>query len=593
MQNPVYILGVYYGHTSSVCLLKDGSVVDFVSEERFTNKKNQTGLPKKSIDYILNKNNLTAEAISVVAIPVKITAPIYASEDVNKNVIITMLNRIYNSIPFVRNTFGFVSFYNPLFRPLGRKLYTFFSQTIGRYTASNERKSLAKYMDIDETKIKAYDHHTSHAYSAYHASPYNTNKALVLTLDAEGDGICATVNVFDGRSYRRISSTRADNSLGLLYAGVTKFLGMKVGEHEYKVMGLAPYAKTYSIDKYYPRVQDLFSLGGEKGLQIQSKFDTRQTLVFLKKEMADVRFDVLAGIFQKLLEDIVILWVKAAIKTTGIKTVCLAGGVFMNVKLNQKIAELPEVKNFYVLPSCGDESSPLGAAYIAYLEEIQHTKIKIPPIEQIYWGPEYSNKDVKSFLDSVKAHKKYTVTQHTNIEKKIAQLLAKHHVVARLKGRMEFGARALGNRSILANPADGDVVMVINEQMKDRDFWMPFTPSILEEKVHQYILNPKKLFAPYMIVTFNSSEKAHHDLKAALHPYDFTARPQMVRQSWNPAYHALIREFEALTGIAGVLNTSFNLHGFPIVRGPREAYYAFEHSGLEYLALENYLVSKK
>jgi len=165
--------------------------------------------------------------------------------------------------------------------------------------------------------------------------------------------------------------------------------------------------------------------------------------------------------------------------------------------------------------------------------------------------------------------------------------------VARVKGRMEWGARALGNRSILANPSNIDLVMILNEQMKDRDFWMPFAPSILSERADDYLINPKKVEAPYMILSFDTTLLARSHLKAALHPYDFTCRPQIVSKDWNPVYYDLLKHFEALTGIGGVLNTSFNLHGYPIVLGPKEALYAFEHSGLEYLALENYLVTKQ
>lgn len=247
------------------------------------------------------------------------------------------------------------------------------------------------------------------------------------------------------------------------------------------------------------------------------------------------------------------------------------------------------------MPSCGDESTPLGAAYISYIERVksQGKKITIDPIGPLYWGAEYSNREVLSFLKSVSAAKKYKVRYVKNIEKKIALLLSQNKVVGRMKGRMEWGARALGNRSILANPENRDIVTVINEQMKDRDFWMPFTPSVLEKRAARYIINPKKLFAPYMIITFNTTKQARRQLRAALHPYDFTARVQMVRHDWNPSYYSLIEEFEKLTGVGGILNTSFNLHGLPIVMGPKEAYYAFEHCGLEYLAMENYLVSKK
>jgi carbamoyltransferase len=165
-------------------------------------------------------------------------------------------------------------------------------------------------------------------------------------------------------------------------------------------------------------------------------------------------------------------------------------------------------------------------------------------------------------------------------------------VVARLAGRMEYGARALGNRSILANPNNPDTVRVINEQMKNRDFWMPFAGTLLAERADDYLENPKHLPSPYMMLAFKTKPLAHKEMRAAMHPYDFTMRPQILEQNHNPAYYRLIKAFEKYTGIGGVLNTSFNLHGFPIVLGPSEAYHAFQNSGLQYLALENHLISK-
>ncbi|HSX39320.1 MAG TPA: carbamoyltransferase C-terminal domain-containing protein [Candidatus Saccharimonadales bacterium] len=586
------VLGVYYGHNSTALLFEDGNIIDCISEERLTGIKNQTGIPKKSIKYILEKNKITASDLDVVAIPVKISAPIYASEDNKKTPFISFLNTIYNSVPVIKNTFGFVSFYNPNLRGVGRFFYKFFSQTIGAYSAENERKILADFLQIPFSKIQAYDHHTSHAYSAYYSSPYNNEKCLVLTLDAEGDGICASVNIFDGTKFECLSRTHADNSLGLMYAAVTQHLCMKVGEHEYKVMGLAPYAKEYAISGVYEKVKDLFSLGGKDGLEIASKFDMRQMPRYLREELGCVRFDVMAGVFQKLLEEVALKWVENAVDVTGIHTLCVAGGVFMNVKLNQRIHESKKIDRVFYLPSCGDESSPIGACYIAYLANLSQKTPTIKPLQTLYWGNSYTNDEIKTFLDSKNATQKYKVSFIQNIEEEIAKLISENKIVGRMSGRMEFGARALGNRSILANPANVDIVNVINEQVKNRDFWMPFTPSILEERINDYIVNPKHVFAPYMIVTFNTSNLARKELKAALHPYDLTARPQLVKESWNPGYYKIIKSFEKLTGIGAVLNTSFNLHGFPIVMGPEEAYYAFENSGLQYIALENYLVSK-
>ena len=584
------ILGVYYGHNATVTLYKDGEVLESVSEERFTGIKNQAGTPEKSINHILKKYKLNSKNIDLVVFPVQKSAPIFIAGKSGNNLVVKTINTALKKLTILKRTYGFVSFYNPLFRPFGRFIYKILSSTVGIYCANLEHENIIKILNIKKEKIKTYDHHLCHAYSAYYGSPYAKERCLVLTLDAEGDGLCATVNVFDGNSYNRLSETYADNSPGWFYTDITEYLGMTPREHEYKVMGLAPYAKENNVKKVYDKYSDFFILGGKDNLQFISKIDTRQTSTFIRQELKSIRFDILAGFAQKITEDIITKWVQQAIKITGINTVCLAGGVFMNVKVNQKIAELTEVEKLFIFPSCGDESTPLGACYIA--EKQFNKKSEIKPITTIYWGEAFSNNEIKAYLKTKKIDEEFKVEYCKNIEERIAQLLSNGKVVANMAGRMEWGARALGNRSILANPSNTDVVMVLNEQMKDRDFWMPFTPSILEERANDYVMNPKKLYAPYMIITFDSTTLARKELKAALHPYDFTARPQFVRKSWNPRYHKILKEFEKLTGIGGVLNTSFNLHGYPIVLGPAEALHAFRKSGLEFLALENYLISK-
>lgn len=584
------ILGVYYGHNATVTLLEDGVVLESISEERLTGIKNQAGTPVKALKYIVEKYKLTKNAIDYVVFPVQKSAPVFITGKSAENPLVKVLKNLLKHVPVINETYGFVCFYNPLLRHFGRFMYYVLSNTVGRYCAKQEHQNVIDILGIDSNKIISYDHHLCHAFSAYHGSPFNNEKALVLTLDAEGDGICATVSIFEGDKHSVLSKTYADNSPGWFYTDVTEYLGMTPREHEYKVMGLAPYAKEHNVNKIYSKYSDLFRLGGKDNLEFVSKFDTRRTKTFLKKELSSVRFDILAGFAQKTIEEIVTKWVENAIDVTGINTVCLGGGVFMNVKLNQKISELPHLKQLFIFPSCGDESTPLGACYIA---QKQFKKdIKIPQVSSIYWGTEFTNDQIFEYIEQNNLKTEFKVEHCENIEERVAQLLAQGKVVANMSGRMEWGARALGNRSILANPTNQDIVMVLNEQMKDRDFWMPFTPSILEERMNDYVINPKNIFAPYMIITFDSTPLARKELRAALHPYDFTARPQAVRQSWNPRYHKIIKEFEKLTGIGGVLNTSFNLHGYPVVLGPAEALHAFRNSGLEYLAMGNYLISK-
>jgi len=269
-----------------------------------------------------------------------------------------------------------------------------------------------------------------------------------------------------------------------------------------------------------------------------------------------------------------------------------SGGVFMNVKLNQRILELPEVEKAFFMPSCGDESNVFGAtAYFIKNELKQDMKQQLP----IYLGMEYSNDEIEKFIKENKIDEKYKVEYVENIEKKIAGLLADFKVVARFAGRTEFGARSLGNRAILANPSDMKSFYMVNDQIKVRDFWMPFAPSVLDRYASKYLkdYNENRYIPYYMIATYESTKEFQENCRAAMHQGDKTARPQIVTKQMNERYYKVIEEFEKLTGIGAVMNTSFNLHGYPLVGTPEQAIFTFENSDLEYLALENWLVSKK
>lgn len=355
-------------------------------------------------------------------------------------------------------------------------------------------------------------------------------------------------------------------------------------------MGLAPYAKNEDVEKLYTGIEHIITVD-TKNLRFKSTLNMSDFLRFLDKEMKHVRFDLLGGIFQRLLEKKITQWVEAALKKTKITTLVLAGGVFMNVKVNQQIAKIANVKELFIVPPPSDESSIIGSSYLVYKQAIP--KAKIPPIQTIYWGPGIASDELTNLVKFVKKSKLYKVTLLQNPEKQIARLLANGEIVARCSGRMEFGPRALGNRSILADPRNIDIVRIINEQVKNRDFWMPFAPSILEERFDDYAINPNNYNPNYMMMAYDTTEKGKKELKAAMHQYDFTIRPQVVRREYNPSYYMVIKEFEKLTGVGAVLNTSFNLHGFPIVLGPKQALHTFENSGLKHLVLENYLIQKK
>lgn len=261
----------------------------------------------------------------------------------------------------------------------------------------------------------------------------------------------------------------------------------------------------------------------------------------------------------------------------------------MNVKANKKIAEIPGLRDLVVCPSAGDESAPFGGAYFGY----QHLSKTIPQnISDLYLGPDFSGQEIEQAIKEA-LNKSFTARKYNDIEKQIAKLLANGKIVGRFKGRMEWGARALGNRSILMDPSRADLKTELNDQVKSRDFWMPFAATILEERQKDYIVNPKNIKGYFMNIGFDTTGKGKKALSAAVHPYDFTCRPQILRKEDNPDYYKLIKYFEDQTGIGAVLNTSFNYHGEPIVCSPKDALHTFAVTGLKYLAMGNYLITKK
>ena len=278
--------------------------------------------------------------------------------------------------------------------------------------------------------------------------------------------------------------------------------------------------------------------------------------------------------------------IKNAINKTSIRRIYTSGGVFMNVKLNKKIQELDEVEEVYFMPSCGDESTPIGGGY--YLNKKYNIKPK--KFTHIYFGISYSNNKVKEFLKNIE--KKYEIKYFEDIELEIAKLLNDYKVVARFKGRNEWGARSLGNRAILGRPDRIETFFEINDRIKQRDFWMPFAPTMLDKYAPLYIENPKNIEALYMITAFDSTPLGREKFKAAIHQRDKTLRTQILKKEFNPDYYRLIEYFYEMSGIGGVLNTSFNLHGYPLVATPEQALFTFENSDLEYLAMGNYLIRK-
>src|SRR5262247_3112195 len=425
-------------------------------------------------------------------------------------------------------------------------------------TDGERRGHVTGHLRLSGDRVHFADHHACHAAAAYHGSPFGGRPALVLTNDNSGDGLCGTVSSASGVALTRHESTPSGpGSLGSFYTLVTLLLGMKPGEHEYKVMGLAPYAPARETERAVAALGRVFAMAEGK----PSRFEWRRRGPLyraLLEATLGLRFDGIAGGAQQILEDALMRWTRLARQRYGGERLALGGGVFMNVKANMLIADERWLGDLFVFPSCGDESNAVGAAYLGYLDlcAASGTKPAPKPFGPAYLGPEVLDADIEAVISGRNLSSRYKVSEHAAIEEKIAELLVSDGVVARCAGRMEFGARALGNRSILANPSDHRVVDVINRMIKSRDFWMPFAPTVLRERESDYLLNPKSLASPYMMLAFPTNAKRRDEIVAALHP-------------------------------------SFNLHGEPLVCSAEDAVDTFERSRLPHLALERWLISKK
>lgn len=452
--------------------------------------------------------------------------------------------------------------------------------------------NVSSTLGVKKDRVITADHHFCHALSAIYGSPFRNKDLLVFTADGVGDGKCASVTLVKDGKIRLLSDTHMDNSLALLYLEVTRLLGMKVLNDEYKVMGLAPYASTDGIKRSYSVLNRLVSFDERAG-NFRSLFRFPFYYRYLRDNLEGHRFDNVAGAAQKLVEDLLVRWVRFWVNQTKVGTVCFAGGLFMNVKANMMVMEMPEIERMFVFPSAGDESIAFGAAYYGYQELLGWDRMcDIEPLSSVYLGPSYGDAEVEEALNREEYKGRLVAERHGDIDGVVAQLLSSGKIVARLRGRMEWGARALGNRSILSDASNFKVVKEINVAIKQRDFWMPFAPTILWERKDDYMVWTGKTDAPFMVLAFRSKKAAQDDLSAAVHPYDLTMRPQVLERKANESYYSILNEFQGRTGRGGILNTSFNLHGEPIVCSPADALHTFMHSGLHYLALEGHLVTK-
>ena len=570
------ILGINDSHDASACLLKDGKVLAAASEERYQRIKSTAGYPKNVIEALFAATGCKASDLDHVAVGTKFLVP---TNLLNLNATFSVndffrFNEEYYYPIIYQNKSGRLADIFPNYKPKGEVHYP-----TGKipFVASAEislaeieslqpfrRNHIAKFLGIDPAKIEFYDHHLCHAYYAYFSNPQRHCSTAVVTSDSGGDKTYCMVGMFENGKFREIHRNR-NSLIGKFYTQSTLLLGMRPNEHEYKLMGLAPYAS----ESYKKGPRDVFMAALQvDGLDFKKDPGIRDFHFYLKERLKTFRFDGIAGGVQDWVEDLLVEWFQNIHKETKCRDFVYAGGVANNVKANQKITEQSFVDSFFIPAGPGDENLSVGACYLAYEQSklADKTPFEIAPMNNAYLGPKYDLRDIENFESHPFIQKHYDV--YALDYSRVANLLASGEVIGVMFGEMEFGSRALGHRSLLADPSNPDMIRKINDLIKKRDFWMPFTPSILDECYDDYVINPKNIASNFMTITFDSTAKAKKDLVSAIHPYDHTARPQRVSEIDNPSYYRILKSFKERTGVGALLNTSLNIHGRPIVDKP-------------------------
>ena len=584
---------------TTVAIISDGIIVAATLEERFTREKNDDRWPENAILSCLETSNMKMEDLDYVAVAsyfTTITGTILKKYDWTVEDYLKEQNEIWkpalveksakkSHLEVFQDRIDLKRFPNNICE---KYLYDGSDLDWNK----NRPKEISPLLGIDKENIHLVEHHRAHAAYSYYASHFRNERILSLTIDGWGDGKNATIGEFlnDGTYVEHFATDQC--FIGRIYRYMTLLLGMKPNEHEFKVMGLAPYGKK----KYAQRALDVFrSTLYVDGIEFKWKTKPEDSYFWFAQRLEGVRFDNIAFALQTWVEELLSEWVTNAVDKFDISKLVISGGVAMNIKAMGKIAELECVDDLFVGGSASDESLSIGSAYclaedMSRKNSLNWNSSKIPPIESLYLGPNVQNEHEQEVVNLAKSVSLSVMNKPS--AKEIAELLVEGKVLARCVGRMEFGQRSLGNRSILADPSDLNVKDKINSMIKSRDFWMPFAPIILDRFVDEYLINPKKIKSPHMTIGFETTVKGYKSMIAACHPADKTARAQILSRSENPLVYELIEEFEKLTGRGALLNTSFNLHGYPIVNTPIDAFNVFQNSGLDGLIFKNYLVLK-
>ncbi|MEA5496800.1 MAG: carbamoyltransferase [Limnoraphis robusta] len=627
----MHILGISaYYHDSAAALVRDGEIIAAAQEERFSRKKHDARFPEHAIRYCLQQANITLLDVDHIVFYDK---PLVKFE----RLLETYLSYAPN---------GFRSFMTAMPVWLKEKLYL---KTV-------LKKEFSKLLGVKHAKLPKLmfsEHHQSHAASAYFPSPFE--RAAVLCLDGVGEWATTTVWLGEGNSLTPQWEIDFPHSLGLLYSAFTYYTGFKVNSGEYKLMGLAPYGEPIYVDKILTHLIDLKDDGTFRlnmdyfnytvGLTMTNKkFDQLFEGPPRKPEskLTQREMDIAASI-QVVTEEVVLRLSRTVQKELNVDYLCMAGGVALNCVANGRILREGPFKEIWIQPAAGDAGGALGAALAVWYQyhnqprtvesekvfaevgatvetpSVQNSKIATlqpklktvsAPKDQMkgsYLGPKFSDEDIQLYLDSIKAV--YRRLDDAELMPRLAEILDDGNVIGWFQGRMEFGPRALGGRSIIGDPRNSKMQSVMNLKIKYRESFRPFAPSVLAERVSDYF--EMNCPSPYMLLVAPIQENLRISMTAeqqqlfgidklniprseipAITHVDYSARVQTVHKDTNPRYHNLISHFEKRTGCGVIVNTSFNVRGEPIVCTPEDAYRCFMRTEMDYLVLENYLLAK-
>ncbi|MEK6559407.1 MAG: carbamoyltransferase [Planctomycetota bacterium] len=583
------ILGISaFYHDSAACLVRDGNIIAAAQEERFTRKKHDPRFPINAINYCLQEAGINVNQLNYV---------VYYDKP------FLIFERLLLSYLTVAPK-GIRSWLEAMPLWLGKKLRV--EKTV--------QKELGYKGDVLFT-----EHHEAHAASAFYPSPFD--EAAILTIDGVGEWATATYGLGKGKDINIIKELHFPDSLGLLYSAFTYFTGFKVNSGEYKLMGLSPYGEPCYKDLILAKLVDVKDDGSIRldlsyfdflvGLRMTNRrFDKlfggppRKPESPITKREADI-----AASIQVVTEEIILKMANHVFKETKQKNLCMAGGVALNCVANSRILREGPFDNIWIQPAAGDAGGALGAAlsvWYRYLGNDKYVSGDNDNQNGSYLGPSFSNETVRTFLDNNQyPYHKLDMDEKHRI---IAQQIADGKVVGYMSGRMEFGPRALGARSILGDPRREDTQSIINLKIKYRESFRPFAPSVLEEKASEYFDIDRP--SPYMLLVARVKEERcipqpsrngmgilerlkfkRSDIPAVTH-LDYSARLQTVNQKYNSEYHALIFEFEKLTGCAVIVNTSFNVRGEPIVCTPEDAYKCFMRTEMDILVIQDFILFK-